>query len=137
MPYTGDYRIQAIGAAGGYDSTANSSQYRGGGAKITGTFRLNKGEVILILVGQEGTVNIAGPSSGGGGGTFVVRGANTSLIIAGGGGGVQQAVSKHAGCDASTETTGNPGYNSWSGGSDGHGAQASDRNGRGKFFNQL
>nr|XP_058947139.1 uncharacterized PE-PGRS family protein PE_PGRS46-like [Pocillopora verrucosa] len=131
VPYTGDYRIQVIGAAGGYDSTANSSQYRARGAKITGTFRLNKGEVILILVGQEGTVNIAGPSSGGGGGTFVVRGANTSLIIAGGGGGVQQAVSKHAGCDASTETTGNPGYNSWSGGSDGHGAQASDRNGRG------
>ena len=137
MPYTGDYRIEAIGAAGGYDSTANSSQYRGRGAKITGTFRLNKGEVILILVGQEGTVNIAGPSSGGGGGTFVVGGVNTSLIIAGGGGGVQQAASKHAGCDASTETTGNPGYNSWSGGSDGHGAQASDRNGRGKFFNQL
>ena len=53
MPYSGEYRIEAIGAAGGYDSTPNSSQYRGRGAKKIGTFRLNKGEVIQILVDQE------------------------------------------------------------------------------------
>ncbi|PFX14873.1 hypothetical protein AWC38_SpisGene20937 [Stylophora pistillata] len=88
IPYTGDYRIKAIAAAGGYDGHSNSFQYRGRGARMIGTFRLTKGEVIQILVGQEGGINTVEKSSGGGGGTFVVRGANTPLIIAGGGGGV-------------------------------------------------
>ena len=87
MPHTGNYRIEAIGAAGGYDLRINSSQYRGRGARMIGTFRLNKGEVIQIPVGQEGGINKRAYSSGGGGGTFVVRGADTPLIIAGRGGG--------------------------------------------------
>ena len=126
VPYTGDYRIEAIGAAGGYDRGINSSQYRGRGARMIGTFRLNKGEVIQILVGQEGGINKMYYSSGGGGGTFVVRGADSPLIIAGGGGGTDRIMSRHKGCDASTNTTGNPGYKSWSGGSNGHGAQTAD-----------
>ena len=126
VPYTGDYRIEAIGAAGGYDRWINSSQYRGRGARMIGTFRLNKGEVIQILVGQEGGINMPRHSSGGGGGTFVVRGADSPLIIAGGGGGTEYVMSRHKGCDASTNTTGNPGYKSWSGGSNGHGAQTAD-----------
>ena len=126
MPYTGDYRIEAVGAAGGYDRYINSTQYRGRGARMIGTFSLWKGETIQILVGQEGGINNVHYGSGGGGGTFVVRGSNTSLIIAGGGGGVDRPSSRHAGCDATTSTTGNPGYNSWSGGSNGHGAQTAD-----------
>ncbi|XP_022807756.1 signal peptide, CUB and EGF-like domain-containing protein 1 [Stylophora pistillata] len=126
VPYIGDYRIEAIAAAGGYDRHTNSTQYRGRGARMTGTFRLNKGEVIQILVGQEGGINTKRFSSGGGGGTFVVREANTPLIIAGGGGGVNRVLSSHEGCDASTNTAGNPGYKSWSGGSNGHGAQTAD-----------
>ena len=55
-----------------------------------------------------------------------MRGANTPLIIAGGGGGIDTAKSRHAGCDASINTNGNPGYRSWSGGSNGHGAQTAD-----------
>ena len=133
MPYTGDYRIEAIGAAGGYDTVPNSDQYRGRGARMIGTFRLNKGEVIRILVGQEGAINKATRSSGGGGGTFVVRGANTPLIIAGGGGGTESARSRYSGCDASTGSSGNPGYKSWSGGSNGHGAQTADANYSGKW----
>ena len=133
MPYTGDYRIEAIGAAGGYDKVTNSAQYRGRGARMIGTFRLNKGEVIRILVGQEGGINKARRSSGGGGGTFVVRGANTPLIIAGGGGGTESARSRHSGCDASTGSSGNPGYRSWSGGSNGHGAQTADTSYSGKW----
>ena len=31
VPYTGDYRIEAVGAAGGYDKHPNSLQYRGRG----------------------------------------------------------------------------------------------------------
>ncbi|PFX13348.1 hypothetical protein AWC38_SpisGene22572 [Stylophora pistillata] len=131
VPYTGDYRIKAMAAAGGYDGRPNSTQYRGRGARMVGTFRLNKGEVIQIVVGQEGGINTNYYSSGGGGGTFVVRGANTPLIIAGGGGGVNGADTRHEGCDASTNTTGNPGYKSWSGGSKGHGAQTADDHGSG------
>ena len=126
MPYTGDYRIEAIGAAGGYDPFQSSAQYRGRGAIMIGTFRLNKGEVIQIIVGQEGGINKQEWSSGGGGGTFVVRGANTPLMVAGGGGGVQSVNSSHGGCDASTQTAGNSGYKSWSGGSNGHGARTAD-----------
>ena len=126
MPYTGDYRIEAIGAAGGYDKWINSTQYRGRGARMIGTFRLYKSEVIQILVGQEGGINSNIYSSGGGGGTFVVRENNTPVVIAGGGGGIDSASSRHAGCDASTTTTGNPGHKSWSGGSNGHGAQTAD-----------
>ena len=126
MPYTGDYRIEAIGAAGGYDKRRNSDQYRGRGARMIGTFRLSKGEVIEILVGQEGGINNLYYSSGGGGGTFVVREDNTPLIIAGGGGGVYGVRSRHPGCDANPTAKGNPGYKSWSGGSSGHGAQTAD-----------
>ena len=132
VPYTGDYRIEAIGAAGGYDLEINSSQYRGRGARMIGTFRLNKGEVIQVLVGQEGGINKRYYSSGAGGGTFVVRGANTPLIIAGGGGGVVRVYSRHTECDASTNTTGNPGYRLWPGGSNGHGAQTADYGSSGK-----
>ena len=58
VPKTGDYRIEAIGAAGGYDNyNSNSSHYRGRGARMKGTFSLSRGETIQILVGQEGGIN--------------------------------------------------------------------------------
>ena len=132
VPHTGEYRIEAIGAAGGYDQRINSSQYRGRGARMIGTFRLNKGEVIQVLVGQEGGINKKVYSSGGGGGTFVVRGADTPLIIAGGGGGVLFVFSRHTECDASSNTSGNPGFRLWPGGSNGHGAQTADYRSSGK-----
>ena len=132
MPYTGDYRIEAVGAAGGYETYTNSFQYRGRGARMIGTFNLSKGEIIQMLIGQEGGINKQFVGSGGGGGTFVVRGSITPLIIAGGGGGVTWVSSRHEGCDASTSTTGNPGYRSWSGGSNGHGGNTSGDGSSGK-----
>ena len=132
VPHTGDYKIEAIGAAGGYGLRSNNGQYRGRGARIKGTFRLSKGETIQILVGQEGSISFNFYSSGGGGGTFVVRGSNTPLIIAGGGGGMERASSWHSGCHASTGTTGNPGYRSWSGGSGGQGATTADNGNSGE-----
>ena len=131
VPYTGDYRIEAIGAAGGYDRYSSRGQYRGRGARMKGTFRLLKGENFQILVGQEGGINTQAASSGGGGGTFVVRGSNTPLII--GGGGIERASSRYSGCDASTGTTGNPGYRSWSGGSGGQGATTADNDNSGEM----
>ena len=126
VPYTGQYSIEAVGAAGGYSKKHNDSQYRGRGARMVGTFNLSKGELIQILVGQEGGVRNNGWSSGGGGGTFVVRGNTTALIVAGGGGGIKAVASRRQGCDASINTSGNPGYNSWSGGSNGDGAKTGD-----------
>ena len=127
VPYTGQYRIEAVGAAGGYSVRHRDSQYRGRGARMVDTFNLSKYELIQILVGQEGRVRTNnGRSGGGGGGTFVVRGSNTSLIVAGGGGGLQAVTSRHQGCDASTNTSGNPGHKSWSGGSNGKGATTGD-----------
>ena len=123
VPFTGEYQIEAVGAAGGYGKNSNS-QYRGRGARMIGTFNLSKGEIIQILVGQEGGINIINKRSGGGGGTFVVRGSNTPLIIAGGGGGLRAVESRYEGCDASTGRIGNPGHTSWSGGSGGQGAQS-------------
>ena len=122
VPVAGQFKIEAVGAAVGYDGHQNSSQYRGRGAKMVGTFNLSQGEMIQILVGQEGEIRNHGWSSGGGGGTFVVRGSNTPLIVAGGGGGLKAVKSRHQGCDASTSTSGNPGHNSaCSGGSNGDG----------------
>ena len=91
---------------------------------MIGTFTLFKGEIIQILVGQKGSSSHSG--SGGSGGSFVVRGTNISLVIAGGGGGVLKPRPRHPGCDASPNTTGNSGYKSWSGGSNGHGAKTAD-----------
>ena len=132
VPYTGDYSIEAIGAAGGYDIASNSSTFRGRGARMTGIFRLNKAEVIRILVGQEGMSNNVYLSSGGGGGTFVVKGSDTPLIIAGGGGGVYRPELRFEGCDASQNMTGNTGLLSWPGGKNGHGAKTADNGTSGK-----
>ena len=132
VPYTGDYRIEAIGATGGYDTYSNSRQYRGRGARMKGTFHLSKGETVQILVGQEGGINRNSQSCGGGGGTFVVRGSNTPLIIAGGGGGIESAYLHHIECDASASTAGRAGYRSWSGGSGGHGAKTADNSNSGE-----
>ena len=123
VPYTGQYRIEAVGAAGGHDENENSAQYRARGARMVGTFNLSQGEMIQILVGQEGEIrnNNNHRSSGGGGGSFVVRGNDTPLIVAGGGGGVRAVKIRHEGCDANTSTSGNPGYKAWSGGNNGHG----------------
>ena len=133
VPYTGDYRIEAIGAAGGYDNyNRNSSHYRGRGARMKGTFRLSRGETIQILVGQEGGINNVANTAGGGGGSFVVKGNSTPLIIAGGGGGIEALLSRRTGCDASTSTAGRAGYRSWSGGSGGQGATTADSSNSGE-----
>ena len=54
---------------------------RGRGARVKGNFHLKRGEVLKILVGQEGGVNTASGGAGGGGGSFVVTDDNTPLLI--------------------------------------------------------
>ena len=95
VPVTDYYVIEANGAAG--YSTYFSS---GRGAKVRGTFKLKKGSIIYVLVGQQGYApgsNWGGP---GGGASYVAIKTNikkyyfpldnsyvTPLIVAGGGGG--------------------------------------------------
>lgn len=90
VPYTGGFRITAVGASGGSIGT-----YTGGlGASMTGDFTLTAGTVLRILVGQagqDGLINYNNDmqQSGGtgGGGSYVVTAANAPLVVAGGGGG--------------------------------------------------
>ena len=122
VPYTGHYRIEAIGAGGGYGNESNKDS-RGRGARMIGTFSLSKGETIRMLVGQAGRRRTHFESSGGGGGTFVVRRNNTPLIIAGGGGGIRALTESRPECNANTSTSGNTGYPLTSaGGENGRGA---------------
>ncbi|XP_044182553.1 leukocyte tyrosine kinase receptor-like [Acropora millepora] len=93
VPVTGSYVIEAAGASGG-DGTDRSvspahRKLGGLGAKITGTFQLNQGTQLKILVGQEATTATAylNRPGGGGGGSFVTLLDDTPLIVAGGGGG--------------------------------------------------
>ena len=80
VPKSGMYKIEAYGAQGG-----NSRLAQGGkGAIMTGELNLVQGEVLKILIGQQGEKALNG--GGGGGGTSVAR-SITMLILAGGGGG--------------------------------------------------
>ncbi|XP_078575051.1 uncharacterized protein LOC144861176 [Branchiostoma floridae x Branchiostoma japonicum] len=130
------------GAAGGWDrgrdrtyfSQKTNRSMRGRGALMRGNFHLRKGDVLKILVGQEGLENTAHFTAGGGGGTFVTRCDGTPLIIAGGGGGIEWLHTRYPSCDGTTlmsgqmsylgekDRLGRPGDHVHTGGSNGHGA---------------
>ena len=106
-PQTGSYEITAYGAQGGGSPFGS---YAGGmGAIMSGTFQLNQGDVLNILVGHAG--QSGSPSwyvgGSGGGGSFVVGPNNNTnpLVVAGGGGGVSGNCTGAS--DATTSTTGN------------------------------
>ncbi|XP_078613471.1 uncharacterized protein LOC144883098 [Branchiostoma floridae x Branchiostoma japonicum] len=71
-----------VGASAGWGAYDPKSA-RGRGAVVRGTFQLQKGEVLKVLVGQEGGENKHSGGVGGGGGTFVTKTDNTPLIVAG------------------------------------------------------
>jgi len=58
-----------------------SASKRGKGTRVKGNFHLKRGDVLKILVGQEGGVNTVSGGTGGGGGSFVVTDDNTPLLI--------------------------------------------------------
>lgn len=105
IPVTGLYSITAAGASGGYTPNALG----GKGRVITIHASLTAGQVIKVLVGQEGgrAQFSVGYVGGGGGGSFVInQTTNTPILIAGGGGGAGEGSSawgspKLAGVDAS------------------------------------
>jgi hypothetical protein len=83
---TQGYQLWTVPATGSYNIRANGSGHPSGafGSYAQGTVGLIQGEILTIIVGQQGS------SQGGSGGTFVFRGATpsgTNILIAGGGGG--------------------------------------------------
>jgi hypothetical protein len=129
---TGNYSIDAYGAQG-----ANNNGTGGRGTRTVGTFALTQGEILGIVVGQQG--NSTGSSvwsggywgaGGGGGGTYVWRETGgVALVVGGGGGG---AAGNNTGNDAGG-IGGGPGGGSPNGGlgSGGPGINANDSRGGG------
>ena len=93
VPSTGTYQITAVGAQGGYGANSTTTRglgFPGGyGALMEGEFTLTAGEIIVIVVGQEGTDGIGNGNcgGGGGGGGICLARCSTNLLIAAGGGG--------------------------------------------------
>eukprot|EP00058_Branchiostoma_floridae_P005531 XP_002591019.1 hypothetical protein BRAFLDRAFT_69428 [Branchiostoma floridae] len=131
VPETGNYRIEAAGAAGGWagQTDITSGWYNRSmvcrGALVMGNFQFQKGDVLKILVGQEGLKTKANFSAGGGGGTFVTSFDDAPYIIAGGGGGNSCIKARYETCDGTTLTSGQAGNSDeevFAGGTDGLGA---------------
>ena len=118
VPATGRYVIEASGAQGGVGGGPG-----GKGARVRGTFTLEEGYCLQIVVGMQGTVGFSThqPAGGGGGGSFVWLGSafgplpSLPLLVAGGGGGGN-------GGDGTITSDAGPGAKS--GGKDGHGGSA-------------
>ncbi|MFP4458289.1 MAG: hypothetical protein ACLFSQ_01735 [Candidatus Zixiibacteriota bacterium] len=122
VPADGTYRITVLGAQGGGSSS-------GLGAEIIGDFSLTEGEILKILVGQEGTALTSSRYDfSGGGGSFVTDISNNPLIIAGGGGGAEIS---GAGSNGQTGTSGHDGTGSYgyngTGGTSGNGGSYSNQ----------
>ena len=133
VPETGTYTIEVWGAQGG-DAHSDSPGF---GARIRGDFTLTQGEIIHIVVGQQGlnqTTASSGSnyySGGGGGGTFVIKTPynNTAsiLVIAGGGGGSGYSSVSESHKQGRTETTGGIANGSTTQATNGAGGYISDR----------
>ena len=106
FPADGRYRIEAVGARGGYAYLTSTSYWYGYGAKVWGEFDFKAGTKLSIVVGQNGNYrpNVAGGSHGGagGGGTFVwlTDDADLPLLVAGGGGGASYGSTSYRGLNA-------------------------------------
>ncbi|MBL4592385.1 MAG: T9SS type A sorting domain-containing protein [Flavobacteriales bacterium] len=97
--------IETWGAQGGNNIALNVDG--GLGAYMKGDFVVTPGQVIQVLVGQQGTTQTGNPS--GGGGSFVATVANVPMIVSGGGGGSgnqDNGIQTHA----TITTTGNSGW---------------------------
>lgn len=123
VPISGKYKFTVSGAEGGKGTSYSPSA--GQGITVAGTVTLKQGEVVQVLVGQQGGAYSNG--GGGGGGSFTALGASLSsselLIVAGGGGG--SSTSGYGG-SASSGMSGSsgPSNSSPSGGSGGYGGNS-------------
>ena len=99
--------ITAVGAAGG-DITQSGGSPGGMGASLTGTFNVQAGDSLYVIVGQKGGGDQY--TSGGGGGSGVTLNGQP-LIIAGGGGGIDFQDVSYAGRHAVLTANGVAGNN--------------------------
>lgn len=87
VPETDQYLVIACGARGG----SNGSRVGGRGNLVVSKLSLNKGQQLIIIVGQNGENgdNTTTSACGGGGGSFIISSSNTVIpyIAASGGGG--------------------------------------------------
>lgn len=115
VPYTGQYIIEVQGAKGG--------GINGGlGASMIGEFSLTQGQVLKILVGQQGDgLSVGRNDYSGGGGSFVATNTNTALIVAGGGGGAQVSGQFTNATITTTANGASSGYSNGQPGSNGNG----------------
>ncbi|HDX9712863.1 TPA: fibronectin type III domain-containing protein [Bacillus cereus] len=127
VPMNGKYKITAAGAQGGRGTSYTASP--GSGAIVYGTVELRQGDVIHVLVGQQGGAYTNG--GGGGGGSFVAKGDILSsaipLIVGGGGGGSSaENASRAYGTNANTGPSGTSSTSSSTpyGGSSGQGGKS-------------
>jgi hypothetical protein len=129
VPRDGTYRIQTYGAVGGW---SNGWGQRGGyGAGNRGDFTLTQGQVLKLMVGQQGQGDYYDGS--GGGGTGVATANNSPLIISGGGGGGGPGGAEHRD-SYGNQTSGRAG--AWGQASGGNGGPSSSTpGGGGGFFN--
>jgi hypothetical protein len=116
VPVSGVYRIRAAGAAGG----STDHGHGGDGVTLSADYNLEKGDVIKILVGQQG--QYSSNMAGGGGGTFawVAGDVEEPLIAAGGGGGASYEMPQGVNASYSTNGTNNRNETAM-GGANGHG----------------
>ncbi|MFN8395060.1 MAG: T9SS type A sorting domain-containing protein, partial [Bacteroidia bacterium] len=118
--------IDARGAQGG-----GSFNGAGGlGARMVGDFAVTPGQVLSVVVGELGHLQLGGNaqnSSGGGGGTFVYSAGPTLLVAAGGGGGKCNYTSSgplHSGAAGQITTGGGASSDGNAGGTGGQGGLA-------------
>ena len=120
VPQSGSYQITTVGAKGGDGRLG----INGRGTRMIGTFSLIRGDILKIVVGQQG-LSALGPGGcgsllgGGGGGSFVTDNSNNPLIVAGGGGGGSYYIISQSQVDATTVNNGNAGDGSPGGGTGG------------------
>ncbi len=130
----GTYDVVAFGAQGGSGLVNPIFSVAGGlGAELGGDFKFNVGDVLSILVGQQGSgLNQAG---GGGGGSSVI--SSTAFVIAGGGGGSGFVRAGTGGNALTVNTNSSSGLNGGTaggeGGSFGHGGLTSLGGGGGGY----
>lgn len=95
VPVTGRYQVTVAGAEGGWGAAVGGNEgIPGKGYRFTSTYELSQGQVLTLIVGQQGSgrTNAATPAGccnpgGGGGGSVVFNSTQNVLLAAAGGGG--------------------------------------------------
>jgi hypothetical protein len=126
IPTTGEYIIEASGAKGGSRGNGSSG---GKGATMIGTFNLQSGSILKLVIGQMGSTGSTSSSGGGGGGaSYVWLDNGEQLLIAASGGGGGWDDPNLSTMQGQIVANGGDGHPGGSGGSDGNGGQTGTSN---------